>query len=124
MSLEELFGRSSLTKMLDFFLENRFWDYSKTDIANHVGMSRQSLYNKWIILAKYDVVMPSRKIGNTILYKTNSDSPIVKALSELSLKIANHDEVLIDPAKLKEYIEKTIDPSVLKSLKEEKEAEE
>ena len=92
MSLEDLFGRSSLTKTLDFLLENRFWDYTKTDIANHVGMSRQSMYNKWPILEKYEIVTPSRKIGSTTLYKTNADSPIVKALSELSLKIATHNK--------------------------------
>ncbi len=90
MSLEELFGSGSLTKILDFFLENRFWDYTKTDIAKHIGISRQSAYNKWSILEKYEIVLSSRKIGNTTLYKTNPDSPIVKALSELSLKIAKH----------------------------------
>ena len=92
MSLEDLFGRSSLTKVLDFLLENRFWDYTKTDIANHVGMSRQSLYNKWPIIEKYEIVLTSRKIGSTTLYKTNPDSLIVKALSELSLKIATHNK--------------------------------
>ncbi|GAH29212.1 unnamed protein product, partial [marine sediment metagenome] len=88
MALEDLFGSSSLTRTLDFLLENRFWDYTKTDIANHIGISRQSLYNKWSILEKYEIVISSRKIGSATLYKTNLDSPIVKALSELSLKIA------------------------------------
>lgn len=90
MSLEDLFGRSILTRMLDFFLENRFWTYTKTDVANHLLVSRQSIHNNWSILETYEIVLSSRKIGNTTLYKTNPDSPIVKALSELSLKIAKH----------------------------------
>jgi len=90
MTLEDLFGGNSLTKILDFLLENRFWDYTKTDIAKHIGMSRQSLYNRWPIIEKYKIVLPSRKIGSTTLYKTNADSPIVKAFSDLSLKIAKH----------------------------------
>jgi len=90
MSLEELFGNSVLTKVLDFFLENRFWDYTKTDVANHVDMSRQSMYLNWPTLEKYGIVLPSRKIGGTTLYKTNPESPIVKALSKLALSVAAH----------------------------------
>jgi len=90
MSLEELFGNSVLTKVLDFFLENRFWDYTKTDVANHVDMSRQSMYLNWPTLEKYGIVLSSRKIGGTTLYKTNPESPIVKALSKLALSVATH----------------------------------
>jgi len=90
MSLEELLGNSVLIKVLDFFLENRFWDYTKTDVANHVGMSRQSMYTNWSTLEKYGIVLPSRKIGGTTLYKTNPESPIVKSLSKLALSIATH----------------------------------
>ena len=118
MTLEELFGSSSLTKMLAFLLENRFWDYTKTDIADKVGISRQSLYNKWPIIEKYEIVLPSRKIGNTTLYKTNQDSPVVKALSELSLKIATYYKGLIDSKILKVYVKNTIDPDVLEVLKD------
>jgi len=91
MTLEELFGNSVLVKMVDFFLENRFWDYTKTDVAKHIGKSRQSVSDCWAVLEKHGIVVPSRKIGRTVLYKTNPESPIVKELSKLSLSIANTD---------------------------------
>lgn len=89
MPLEELFGNSVLVKMVDFFLENRFWDYTKTDVAKHIERSRQSVSDCWPVLEKFKVVVPSRKIGKTVLYKTDPDSPIVKELSKLSLTVAN-----------------------------------
>ena len=88
MSLEEFFGNRVLIKVLDFFLENRFWDYTKSDVAKHIDKSRQSMYNVWPILENYNIINESRKIGGTTLYRTNIDSPIVKNFSELSLSIA------------------------------------
>lgn len=89
MSLEELFGNSVLVKAIDFFLENRFWDYTKSDVANHIGNSRQQVYKIWPKLKIYGIVIPSRKIGRTILYKTNLDSKLVKSFSKLSLSISD-----------------------------------
>ena len=91
MGLEELLGNSVLVKVIDFFLENRFWDYTKSDVAKHVEKSRQSMYGVWPILEKYKIVIDSRKIGGTTLYRTNLDSPIVKSFSRLSLSIASTD---------------------------------
>lgn len=91
MALEELFGNSVLVKVLGFFLENRFWDYTKSDVAKNVGSSRQSMYGVWPILERWEIVTNSRKIGGTTLYRTNLDSPIVKSLSKLSLSIAEMD---------------------------------
>lgn len=88
MTLSELFGESVLVTVLDFFLENRFWDYSKTDVAKQTGKSRQGIYNVWSTLEKYGIVTPSRKIGGTTLYKLNSESLIPKSLSNLSLSLS------------------------------------
>ena len=87
--LKILFGENTLTKILDFFLENRFWDYTKTDVAREAEVSRVQLYRVWNILEKLEIVKPSRKIGATVLYKANTESPIFKKLSELALEIAS-----------------------------------
>ena len=87
MTLSELFGESILVMVLDFFLENRFWDYSKTDVAKHIGKSRQSMNKVWPTLERFNIIIPSRKIGGTTLYKINPKSETVKKLSELSLVI-------------------------------------
>ena len=87
--LEDLFGNSTLVKTIDFLLENRFRDYTKTDIANHSGVSRTQLYRIWNAIVENNLVKESRKIAATTLYRTNLDSPIVKSLENLSLTIAD-----------------------------------
>ena len=87
--LEDLFGNNALVKVLDFLLENRFWDYTKTDIAKHSGISRVQLYRVWDRVLELGLVKKSRKIGGTTLYITNMDSLILKRLSTLSMEIAD-----------------------------------
>ena len=100
--LKILFGENALTKILDFFLENRFWDYTKTDVAREARVSRVQLYRVWDILEKLEIVKPSRKIGATVLFKANTDSPIFKKLSDLSLEIASkaHEETIKEEEKV------------------------
>jgi len=94
--LKYLFRGNALVKILDFFLENRFWDYTKTDVAREAEVSRVQLHRVWSILEKLEVVKPSRKLGATTLYKANTESPIFKRLSELSLEVASkiHEETM------------------------------
>lgn len=87
--LEDLFGNSGLVKVLDFLLENRFWDYTKTDIAEQSGLSRTQLYRIWDKILENDLVKASRKIGATVLYQTNMQSSIIKQLENLSLTVAD-----------------------------------
>lgn len=87
--LEDLFGKNALVKVLDFLLENRFWDYTKTDIAQNSGISRVQLYRVWPKVIEHGLVKESRKIGATSLYVTNMDSLVMKRLSALSLEIAD-----------------------------------
>jgi len=101
MVLKYLFGSDTLVKVLDFFLENRFWDYTKTDVSKNAEVSRVQLYRIWDILEKLEVVKPSRKIGATVLYKANTESPVFKKMSELSLEIASiaHAQVIREEVK-------------------------
>jgi len=87
--LEDLFGSNTLVKVLDFLLENRFWDYTKTDISKHSGISRTQLYRVWDQILENGLVKETRKIGATILYQANMDSPIMKNLEKLSMTIAD-----------------------------------
>ena len=87
--LEDLFGNSALVKALDFFLENRFWDYTKKDVAQNSGISRTQLYKFWNSLESHGIVKGTRKIGGTTLYKVNMDSRTVKLLEALSREVAD-----------------------------------
>jgi len=76
-------------KVVDFLLENRFWDYTKTDIATNSGISRTRLCRVWDDILENGLVTVSRKIAATTLYKTNLESSIVRDLDKLSLTIAD-----------------------------------
>ena len=84
----EFLGDTPFIRVVDFLIENSIFDYTKTEIAKNAGVSRASLYNVWPMLEKYELVKPSRKIGNTVLYKLNKDNPVVRKLIELDLKLS------------------------------------
>lgn len=86
--LEDLFGDTALAKVLDFLLENRFWEYTKKDIAENSGISRVQYYRLWPVLEKLEIVKESRRIGATSLYVTNPNSSVVRKLESVSLEIA------------------------------------
>jgi hypothetical protein len=87
-SLVEFLGDTPLIRVVDFFIENSIFDYTKKDIAENAGISRASLYKIWPTLEKYELVKESRKIGKTTLYKLKRENPVVKKLIELDLKIS------------------------------------
>lgn len=87
--LEDLFGNSVIVRVVDFLLENRFWDYTKKGIAEEANVSRTQFYRIWDVFQKFKLVQETRKIGATKLYKTNMKSPIMQKLEALSLEIAD-----------------------------------
>lgn len=99
--LEDLFGNNAFMKVLDFFLENRFWDYTKKDVANESGISRTQLYRFWNVLEEFELVKETRKIGGTTLYKVNLNSPIIRLLEQLSQSVADeiNERILIEEKK-------------------------
>ncbi len=88
-------------KIVDFLIENKGLDMSKKQIIEGSGISRASLFNYWEQIEEQEIVIVTRKFGNTKLYTLNSKSPIVKKLLELeSILIAktldNHRLVKIE----------------------------
>ncbi|NYZ60652.1 hypothetical protein H0O01_03060 [Candidatus Micrarchaeota archaeon] len=81
-------GDTPLVRVMDFFIGNSIFDYTKTDIAENSDVSRASLYTVWPQLEQYGIVKASRKIGNTTLYRLNKENPVVQKLIELDLKLS------------------------------------
>ena len=81
--LSQLIRGSSLFKIVDFLLENKGMDYSKTDIANGAGISRATLFNYWKELEEYNVIKVTRQFGKTKLFTLNSKSLIVRKILDL-----------------------------------------
>ena len=82
------FGDAPLVRILDFLMENKLFDYTKTDIARNSSISRVSLYKVWPVFLEHRIVKPTRRIGNTQLYSLNEKNPVVQQLLELDLRLS------------------------------------
>lgn len=79
----QVVGRTPQLKVFDFLIENRIFDYSKSDISEATGVSRMTLDKIWDELISNGIIKKTRKVGRATLYKLNMDSPLVLGLIEL-----------------------------------------
>ena len=78
-----MFGDSPTIKVLDYLLTEKGLDFSISDIARNSGIGRATLYRIWDDLIKNQIIMPTRVIGKSRLYKLNSQNPKIKKLVEI-----------------------------------------
>ena len=71
------------TRLLEFLIEGRFFDYTLTDISEKAGVSLRTLNRIWPKFIKNEVVIITRTIGRIKLYKLNMENPSVVKLVEL-----------------------------------------
>jgi predicted transcriptional regulator len=76
-------------QLLSFLIAHRDFDYSKTELAKNLELTRQTIYKALEPLMKFNMVVESRKIGNTTLYKLNINSESVKAIQSFNETIVN-----------------------------------
>ena len=79
----ELFGDSPTIRILDFLLTERELDFSISDMARNAGIGRATLYRIWVQLIKNKIIIPTRTIGKSKLYKLNIINPKIKKLIEI-----------------------------------------
>jgi DNA-binding transcriptional ArsR family regulator len=88
-------GDSPKLRIIDFFLDNPLFDFTKKEVIEALGMSKQTFYKYFPDLERDGIVVVSRKIGRARLYKINLEHPLVEMLREyeakLSLKIAEKE---------------------------------
>ena len=87
-SFRLVFGDTPIVKVIDFFLDNREFDYSLTDIARNSDVGWSTLHKFWNHIVKLGIVTRTRAIGRAKLYKLNAASPLVKKLIDLDMSIS------------------------------------
>ncbi len=104
--LIKVFGSSPKLKIIDIFLTNPYFDFSKEELAKELGMSKQTLYKNFKDLEELGIVKVSRKIGRATMYKLNREHPLVKEINNLinqiSLKIAETEAEKVKTTLVKE----------------------
>ena len=81
--LLNLTGDMPLFKIIDFLLDNKGMDFSKTEIAEGAEISRASLFNYWNELERHGIIKVTRSFGKTKLYTLNSKNPVTQKIIEL-----------------------------------------
>ncbi len=88
--LVEVMGDHPSIRILDFLIDNKNFDYSKTDVCEGAGVSPGSLYKLWHKFEESGIVEKTRQYGATKLYRLNKRTPLVKKLLEFDLELAKH----------------------------------
>ncbi len=85
--LLEFFGDAPLFRVIDFLLENRGLDYSKTEIAKGADIGWSTLFKIWDRLEENNLVTNTRTYGNTKLFKLNLKNGVVQHLMKIELDL-------------------------------------
>ena|SRR3989344_5735732 len=81
--LFEYFGDNPQIRVLDFLIDNHFFDYPLTEIARESNVSYNSLtsfFDDWV---RKWIVVKTRKIGKSDYYKLNLENSFVKNIIKL-----------------------------------------
>ena len=79
----EVFGSNPVMRVLDFLITFQLFDYPLTEIARNSGVSYSTLQTFWERLEKNNIVIKTRRIGKSDLFKLNTKNPAVKQLLRL-----------------------------------------
>jgi len=84
----EYLGDNPKIRILDFLMDNFAMDFSLPQIAQGSKVAYTTLIELLPKLLKQGIIIETRKIGKSKLFKLNLDNPIVKALFTIDLKLS------------------------------------
>jgi len=77
------FGDTPQLRVLDFLIDNHFFDYPMTGIAKESNVSYNSIKKFFFKLIKSKIIIKTRKVGKSDYYKLNIDNIFVSNLMKL-----------------------------------------
>ena len=95
----EVFGNNPVMKVLDFLISFQMFDYPLTEIARNSGVSYSTLQTFWERLERNNIVVKTRRVGKSDLYKLNTKNPAVQQLIKLDWNLTtgtlqNQEQIL------------------------------
>ena len=91
----QVFGSNPIIKVLDFLITFQLFDYPLTEIAKNSGVSYSTLQAFWDRLERNKIVIKTRRVGKSDLYKLNTDNPAIKQLIKLDWNLIKGSEEAI-----------------------------
>jgi hypothetical protein len=86
--ITHLLGHSPKVKVLDLLIIGRRLPYSITDMAEHAGVGRATIYRMLDDMLKDKVLVKKGKYGRIQLYQLNMENPEVKLLVKFFDEVA------------------------------------
>ena len=87
-----IFGNNPVMKVLDFLITYQLFDYPLTEIARNSEVSYSTLQTFWDKLEKNKIVIKTRRVGKSDLYKLNTNNPAIKQLVRLDWNLIKGSE--------------------------------
>ncbi|MDD5192762.1 MAG: hypothetical protein PHH54_00935 [Candidatus Nanoarchaeia archaeon] len=88
----EVFGSNPIIKVLDFLITFQLFDYHLTEIAKNSGVSYSTLQTFWDNLVRNKIVINTRRVGKSDMYKLNTKNPAVQQLIKLDWNLIKGEE--------------------------------
>ena len=88
----EVFGNNPIMRVLDFLITFQAFDYPLTEIAKNSGVGYSTLQTFWDKLERNCIVIKTRRVGKSDLYKLNTNNPAVKQLIKLDWNLIKGSE--------------------------------
>ena len=92
----EVFGNNPVMKVLDFLITYQLFDYPLTEIAKNSGVSYSTLQTFWNNLERNNIVVKTRRVGKSDLYKLNTKNPAVQQLIKLDWNLVSGIEEVLN----------------------------
>ncbi|MEK6906774.1 MAG: hypothetical protein AABW81_04075 [Nanoarchaeota archaeon] len=91
----EIFGSNPVIKVIDFLITFQLFDYPLTEIAKKSGVSYSTLQIIWPKLERNYIIIKTRRVGKSDLYKLNTQNPAVQQLIKLDWSLIQANKEIL-----------------------------
>ena len=92
-------GDTPQLRVLDFLIDNHFFDFPMTEIARGSNVSYNSLKMFFPDLIKFRILCKTRRIGKSDYYKIDLNNDFVKSLIRLD-RVLSKNKILLENRKI------------------------
>ena len=87
----EYFGDTPKLRFLNFLIGNHFFDFNMTDMAREANISYNSLISLFSEFLEKGIIIKTRRVGKSDMYKLNLDNLIVKNFLKFAWFLTKQD---------------------------------
>ena len=100
----EYFGDTPKLRFFDFLIGNHFFDFNMTDMAKEANISYNSLKSFFNEFLEKGIIIKTRRVGKSDMYKLNRDNIIAKNFLKFAWFLTKQDLGIKEPQKQKKVV--------------------